>query len=295
MAKKISSYSKLEKKLLQKVGWLNRRYNFIRPGDKILLGVSGGKDSLSLALLLHSLKARAPFDFSVTTITLDQGLGRQDVERIEEWMALHQIPWRLKATNIQETCEAVVPEGKSPCSACARFRRGILYDTAHEENAVLALGHHADDAVETLLMNIFFTGKLQSMPPVLLADDGRNRLIRPMLYLRERDIAQYATLTKAPIVGPCSCPGVQWISSGQRRKMKDLVRQMENDFPETGQHLLSATGNVKVSNLMDHDLFDFSSLRCSWEPEIFQGSPWKNGVSCRESRQLGGGHGTCEE
>ncbi|MBU1534331.1 tRNA 2-thiocytidine(32) synthetase TtcA [Myxococcota bacterium] len=295
MAKEIARPPKLEKKLLQKVGWLNRRYNLIRPGDKILLGVSGGKDSLTLALLLHRLRARVPFDFTLDTITLDQGIPPEDVRRIESWMVARGIPWRLMPTNIQETCEAVVPEGKSPCSACARFRRGILYDVAHQEQAVLALGHHADDAVETLLMNIFFTGKLQSMPPVLLADDGRNRLIRPMLYLRERDIAQYAELCEAPIVGPCSCPGARWISSSQRKKMKDLVRLMEGEFPETGQHLLSATGNIKVSNLMDHNLFDFSSLRCSWEKELSPELPWKEGVSCRGSRQLGGGHGTCEE
>ncbi len=280
---------KLEKRLLRRMGWLNRRYNLIRPGDHLVMGISGGKDSLVMALLLQRLAERAPFRFTLEGITLNQGLRSEELERISHWMAGHRIPYTIQETNIAETVAAVVPEGKSPCSACARFRRGILYDMVHQRRGVLALGHHGDDAAETLLLNIFFTGKLQAMPPVLISDDQRNRVVRPMLYLRERDIATYAANKAAPVVGNCSCPGATWVASSQRQRMKELIRSLEERYPETCAHILGASANVKPSNLMDDALFNFVGLTSRGEPhkgERSSASLWKKSAIPGHSQSL---------
>jgi tRNA 2-thiocytidine biosynthesis protein TtcA len=254
----------LEKHLLRGMGQLNRDYGLIRPGDHLLIGVSGGKDSLACAALLRRLAQRAPFEFTLEAVTLDTGLPPEVATRLHAYMARLEIPYEVRATNINETIERVVRDPKQVCTACARFRRGILYDLAHERRAVLVLGHHADDAMETLLMNVFFTGKLQSMPPVLVSDDRRNRLIRPMLTCREARLRRYSELIEAPVTR-CWCLAGCDLSNGQRARTKRLIAAMEAEYPDTGRHLLAATANVKASNLMDPALWDFPGLRADWE------------------------------
>lgn len=254
----------LEKHLLRAMGQLNREYALIRPGDRLLLGVSGGKDSLALAALLRRLQQRAPFVFHLEAVTLDTGIPAEVGDRLHAYLARLDIPYEIRATNINETIARVVTDSRQVCTACARFRRGILYDLAHERRAVLALGHHADDAMETLLMNVFFTGKVQSMPPVLVSDDRRNRLIRPMLTCRESQLRRYSALIEAPVTR-CWCVAGCDLSNGQRARTKRLIAAMEAEYPDTGRHLLTATANVKPSNLMDPALWDFRGLRADWE------------------------------
>jgi len=254
----------LEKHLLRGIGQLNRAYGLIRPGDHLLLGVSGGKDSLACASLLRRLQQRAPFEFTLEAVTLDTGIPAEVAGRLGDYMARLEIPYELRANNINETIGRVVRDPRQICTACARFRRGILYDLAHERRAVLVLGHHADDAMETLLMNVFFTGKLQSMPPVLVSDDRRNRLIRPMITCRESQIRRYSELVGAPVTR-CWCLAGCDLSDGQRARTKRLIAAMEAEHPDTGRHLLAATANVKPSNLMDPALWDFPGLRADWE------------------------------
>jgi tRNA 2-thiocytidine biosynthesis protein TtcA len=278
----LKNLKKLEKKLLKGIGTLNRQYGLIRPGDLIIVGVSGGKDSLALILLMDKLRKRAPFEFKVLGVTLNIGMEKSESDAIAKWMESHGIEWELLATNIPQTIDAVVEVNKSPCSACARFRRGILYNYVYERRGVLALGHHMDDTIETLLMNIFFSGKTQAIPPVLISDDGRNRLIRPMLFCREKNVGKYAVDNHAPIVGTCSCPGAAWISSSQRQKMKELIAKMENDFPDTARHLLSSIGNIKPSNLLDNDIFDFLTLKTTWETDSPKTEYWKSSLKKEE-------------
>ena len=280
--------TKIEKRLLRRIGWINREYNLIRPGDLIIVGVSGGKDSLSLILLLEKLRRRAPFIFNITGVTLDIGISRKEISEIKRWMEQKGISWEFIPTNIIDTINNVVPDKKSPCSACARFRRGILYNLAYEKKAVLALGHHADDAMETLLMNIFFSGKLQSMPPVLVSDDKRNRLIRPMLYCREGDLAEYAININAPVVGSCSCPGAKWVASSQRARMKEMISNIEKSHPDSGKHIIAAMANIKPSNLMDLQFWPFDKLNSAFENEnISSNDFWKEKVEVKTSKTLG--------
>ncbi|MBU1511927.1 tRNA 2-thiocytidine(32) synthetase TtcA [Myxococcota bacterium] len=256
----------LEKHLLRHIGQLNREYNLIRPGDRLLIGISGGKDSLSCAALLRALQKRAPFVFHLEGVTLDTGIPADVGERLHAYMDSLEIPYEIRATNINSTIEKVVTDPKQICTACARFRRGILYDLAFEKRALLVLGHHADDSMETLLMNVFFTGKLQAMPPVLVSDDRRNRLIRPMITCREAAIRRYAELIVAPVTR-CWCLAGCDLSNGQRARTKRLIAAMEAEYPDTGRHLLAATANCKPSNLMDAALWDFAHLRADWEVE----------------------------
>ena len=256
----------LEKHLLRNVGQLNREYNLIRPGDRLLIGVSGGKDSLACAALLRRLQQRAPFTFHLEGVTLDTGLPEDVRVRLRAYMESLDIPYEIRATNINETIDRVVTDPRQICTACARFRRGILYDLAFERRALLVLGHHADDSMETLLMNIFFTGRLQAMPPSLVSDDRRNRLIRPMLTCREAAIRRYSELIEAPVTR-CFCRAGCDLNDRQRARMKRLIASMEAEHPDTGRHLLSATANVKPSNLMDPKFWDFAALRADWETE----------------------------
>ncbi len=254
----------LEKHLLRNIGRLNREYALIRPGDRLLIGISGGKDSLSTAALLRQLQKRAPFVFHLEGVTLDTGLPEPERNRLQAFMDGLDIPYLVQENNINETIAKVVKDPRQICTACARFRRGILYDLAHERKAVLVLGHHADDAMETLLMNCFFNGKLQGMPPSLVSDDRRNRLIRPLLYCREQSIREYAQLIAAPVTR-CFCAVSCDLSDRQRARTKALIREFESRYPDTGRHLLSAMANVKPSNLMDAGLWNFSDLSADWE------------------------------
>jgi tRNA 2-thiocytidine biosynthesis protein TtcA len=265
----------IEKKVLGEIVEANRNYNLIRPGDEILIAVSGGKDSLVLAYLLEKLRRRVPFVFGVSAVTLDMNFSSKQKKQLSSWMEKQQIQYSIQSNNILTTVENVVPPDKIPCSACARFRRGVLYNHAFEQKKVLALGHHADDAIETLLMNIFFSGKIQALPPVLISNDKRNRLIRPLIMVRECSIVELQKTLEIPVVSDCDCPGTEFLKQGARKKMKNILAEIEKFADDTGNHFINSMQNIKISNMMDSNYFDYSSLNASWEQEKKQGPLWK--------------------
>jgi tRNA 2-thiocytidine biosynthesis protein TtcA len=272
---------KLEKLLLRQIGVLNREYKLIRPGDKILIAVSGGKDSLVLAKLFQIMRKKAPFVLDFEAVTIDMGLPEFEKERLSTWMENQKIKYEIIDNDIMETVAKVVPKGKLPCTACARFRRGVLYNLSFERKAILALGHHSDDTMETLLMNIFYSGKIQAMPPVLVSDDKRNRLIRPLLYCRETHIQEYAELIDAPVLKGCYCSVNATQFNSKRDKMKELIKTMEKDYPELGSHLLNSLSNIRKSNLMDKNLWNFEELNANWENK--NNIIWKKDINNKEN------------
>ncbi|MGM0596602.1 MAG: ATP-binding protein [Myxococcota bacterium] len=268
----------LEKKVLGEIVEANRKYNLIRPGDEILVAVSGGKDSLLLAYLLEKLRRRVPFVFGVSAVTLDMNFSLEQKKQLTSWMNKQQIQYSIESNNILSTIQNVVPSDKIPCSACARFRRGILYNYAYDRKMVLAFGHHADDAIETLLMNIFFSGKIQALPPVLLSNDKRNRLIRPLILVRESSIVELGSKLELPVVSGCDCPGTEFLEQGTRKKMKNILAEIEKFGVDAGNHFIRSMQNIKVSNMMDSNYFDYSNLNASWELQKKRGRLWKGEI-----------------
>lgn len=257
----IAAPDKLEKKIFNKVGRAISDFNMIEEGDRILVAVSGGKDSWVLLHLLWELKKRAPVDFEVVACNIDQGYSgfRQDV--VEDYLQSRGIPSHMSYVDIASpVLEKSAEDGSVPCSLCSRLRRGNLYGLAQKLNCnKIALGHHQDDLIETLLLNAFFIGKLGAMAPKLLADDGKNIVIRPLIYVREDEIIQYAKDLKVPIVC-CQCPlmcGEDVHADHKRRKIKDLLKNLEQDIPEIKNSLLASLTNVKPSHLLDKNLWKF--------------------------------------
>lgn len=232
-------------------------YNMIQDGDKILLCVSGGKDSSILLVLLNEIRRRAELNFTIEAALLDQKQPGFDGVAFAKWIGGLDIPFHFLEKDTYSIVKEKV-EGKTYCSLCSRLRRGILYDFAAANGFTkMALGHHRDDLIETLLLNIFYTGKISSMPPKLRSDDGRNILIRPMSLVAESDLKQLAQQWNFPII-PCNLCGSQ--EGLKRQKMKDLLNTLEKENSVLRQSLLSSLGNIKKSQLMDHDLWNFRGL-----------------------------------
>ncbi len=244
-------------------------YNMIQEGDKIMVAVSGGKDSSILVTLLHDIQRRAKKEFSVEAVMLDQKQPGFDSLAYEKWMK----SMGVKLTVLEKDTYSIVQEkvqGKVYCSLCSRLRRGILYNYAQEQGFTkIALGHHRDDMIETLLLNIFYTGKLSTMPPKLRSDDRRNIVIRPMVFVGEEELKNLTKIWNFPII-PCNLCGSQ--EGLKRQKMKDLVNQLEKEIPMIRASLLTAMGNVRPSQLMDSKIWDFANLETS-ELEPTDGEP----------------------
>ncbi|KIG17509.1 tRNA(Cytosine32)-2-thiocytidine synthetase [Enhygromyxa salina] len=244
--------AKLERRLLRHMSTLNRRFNLIEPDDKIMVAISGGKDSWALLHLLRAYERMLPFSFELVAVNLDQGHPGFPVSVLREHLEAHGFAHRLVARDTHTVVKANTKAGKAFCSLCSRLRRGILYDVAVELGATkIALGHHRDDVIETLLLNAFYAGQLKAMPAKLYSDDGRNVVIRPLASCGEAEIAAWAQLRGFPIV-PCDLCGSQ--PNLKRQQIKGLLATLEQDNPLLRKNLLAAVGNVKPSHLWDPDL-----------------------------------------
>ena len=244
---------RLSRVLLRKVGQAIADFSMIAEGDRIMVCVSGGKDSYALLELLLRLQQRAPITFELIAVNVDQGWPGYRTDLIAAHLAALGVPHRMVADDFASVVEANVPAGKTPCSLCSRLRRGLLYNLAQELGCTkIALGHHADDLIETLVLNMFYSGKLASMPAVLHADDGRNTVIRPLCYVSEELLVELAAERRFPVVS-CGCPACG-LPEQKRQVVKELLRQLEERDPGIKQNMLASLRNVKASHLLDPSL-----------------------------------------
>ena len=250
--------NKLEKKLCRLVWQAIGDFGMIEDGDKIMVCVSGGKDRYALLDILLKLQDRAPINFEVVAVNLDQRQPNFPADVLPKYLSTLGVKYHIEEQDTYSVVKRVIPEGKTTCGLCSRLRRGILYRVADELGVTkIALGHHRDDILETLLLNMFFAGKLKGMPPKLLSDDGKHIVIRPMAYVPEKLLERYATDMKFPII-PCDLCGSQ--PNLQRAAMKQMLRDWEKQFPGRVENLFRSMHNIVPSHLMDRKAFNFESL-----------------------------------
>ncbi len=243
---------RLERRLLRATARAIEDFELVAPGDRILVAVSGGKDSYTLLHLLMRLRERAPVGFDLVATNLDQGHPGFPSQKIEDHLRAVGVPYRMLRQDTLSIVRRVVPEGGTYCAACSRLRRGILYNVAVELGCnKIALGHHRDDLVETLLLSALYSGRLKGMPPLLRSDDGRNTVIRPMCYAAEEDIAAFAEAMRFPVV-PCGLCGSQ--PNLRRQRVKELLRELSAEHPAVKGNLLHAMATVVPSHLLDRKL-----------------------------------------
>ena len=258
--------AKLQQKLRRNVGRAIADYNMIEQGDKVMACLSGGKDSYAMLDILLSLKQKAPVEFDLIAMNLDQKQPGFPEHVLPEYLGKLDIEFYIVERDTYSVVENVIPNGKTMCGLCSRLRRGILYNFAEEHGVTkIALGHHRDDIVETLFLNMFFGSRLKAMPPKLLSDDKRNCVIRPLAYCKESDIAEFATLRGYPII-PCNLCGSQ--DGLQRVQIKRMLAEWEKQQPGRLENIFRSIQSVSPSQLADTDLFDFQSLRISSEQTV---------------------------
>lgn len=249
---------RLQKKLTHYIGKAIADFNMIETGDRVLVCLSGGKDSFTMLDLLDKLRKKTNNKFEIFSFTLDQSQPGWKDDKLRDWLNHKNIPFEILTKDTYSIVKEKVPENKTFCSLCSRLRRGIIYNYAKENNFnKIALGHHRDDLIETLLMSTLYSGEIKSMPPKLLTQDKQHIVIRPLAYCQEKDILEYLKYQKYPII-PCNLCGTQ--ENLTRLKIKKLIRDLAKENPKVPSNMLNAIGNVKPSQLMDHDLWDFKGL-----------------------------------
>ncbi|HEJ9539638.1 TPA: tRNA 2-thiocytidine(32) synthetase TtcA [Proteus mirabilis] len=253
------NFNKLQKRLRRNVGQAIADFNMIEDGDKIMVCLSGGKDSYTLLSILMNLQKSAPIQFSLIAVNLDQKQPGFPEHILPEYLEQLGVEYKIVEENTYGIVKEIIPEGKTTCSLCSRLRRGILYRTATEVGATkIALGHHRDDILETLFLNMFYGGKLKGMPPKLMSDDGKHIVIRPLAYAREKDIERFAQAKNFPII-PCNLCGSQ--PNLQRQVIKEMLRDWDKRYPGRIETMFRATQNIIPSHLCDTQLFDFANIK----------------------------------
>jgi len=257
--------NKLSKRLHRLTGQAIIDFNMIEEDDRVMVCMSGGKDSYAMLDILLSLRERAPIDFEVIAVNLDQGHPGFPKETLPDYLRSRGVAFHIENQDTYSIVKRVIPEGKTMCSLCSRLRRGVLYRVASELKATkIALGHHRDDILQTLFLNLFFGGKLKSMPPKLVSDDGRHVVIRPLAYCEERDLARWSDIQNFPII-PCDLCGSQ--ENLQRQQVKQMLNDWERRFPGRIESMFQALGNVVPSHLLDPKLYPFKGLQPTQQPD----------------------------
>ncbi len=252
-------FNKLHKRLRREMGQAIEAFNMIEQGDKVMVCLSGGKDSYTLLDILINLQKSAPIHFDLVAVNMDQKQPGYPEHILPAYLDSLGVEYHIIEKDTYSVVKSVIPEGKTTCGLCSRLRRGTLYGFADEIGAnKIALGHHRDDIIETLFLNMFHGGKLKGMPPKLVSDDGKNMVIRPLSYSREKDIAEYAEMKGFPII-PCNLCGSQ--ENLQRASIKEMLNQWDRQFPGRIESMFRALCNVVPSHLADENLFDFKSLK----------------------------------
>jgi tRNA 2-thiocytidine biosynthesis protein TtcA len=259
--KQLYEANKLAKRLRRQVGEAIADYDMIRAGDRVMVCMSGGKDSYGLLDILLRLRGKSPVAFEIVAVNLDQRHPGYPAHVLPEYLTSLDVPYRIVVQDTYSVVKRVIPEGRTMCSLCSRLRRGVLYRVAKEIGATrIALGHHRDDIVETFFLNLFFGGKLKAMPPKLGSDDGAHVVIRPLAYVKEEDLTAYAEVRQFPII-PCDLCGSQ--PTLQRKQMKQLLREWEKRYPGRVESIFRSLQNVHSSHLLDRGLFDFAAVTAS--------------------------------
>lgn len=254
----MSKPSAIEKKLLHYTGKAIAEFNLIQAHDRVMVCLSGGKDSFTMLKILSLLQKRADLDFELFAFTLDQAQPGWNDQAMRVWLEAHELPYEILKRDTYSIVKEKIPEGQTYCSLCSRLRRGIIYNYAEERGfRKIALGHHRDDLIRTLLMSIFYSGDIRSMPPKLLTDDKRHIVIRPLVFCQEADIIEYAKEQAFPII-PCNLCGSQ--ENLVRKKMKTLIDTLAAENPKIPSNMLHALTNVRTTQLMDKNLRDFKNL-----------------------------------
>jgi tRNA 2-thiocytidine biosynthesis protein TtcA len=255
---------KLETRLCRQVGQAVVDYNMIEAGDRVMVCLSGGKDSYTLLDILQKLQQRAPVDFELIAVNLDQKQPGFPDHVLPQYLTRLGIRFHIENQDTYSIVKDKIPEGKTMCSLCSRLRRGILYRVADELGATkIALGHHRDDILQTFFLNMFFGGKLKGMPPKLQSDDGKHLVIRPLAYVAEKDIVRWSDHRQFPII-PCTLCGSQ--ENLQRKQVGDMLRAWDKQFPGRLDNMASALQRIVPSHLMDREAFDFASLLADGQP-----------------------------
>lgn len=261
--KTVFEENKLEKKLCRLVGQAIGDFGMIEDGDKVMVCVSGGKDSYAMLDILLKLRERAPIHFEIVAVNLDQKQPNFPAEILPNYLKNLGVQFHIENQDTYSIVKRVIPEGKTTCGLCSRLRRGILYRVADELGATkIALGHHRDDILETLLLNMFYAGKLKAMPPKLRSDDGKHIVIRPLAYVPEKLLERYTAVMNFPII-PCDLCGSQ--PNLQRGAMKQMLREWEKKYPGRVENLFRSMHHIVPSHLMDGEAFDFQNLEISTE------------------------------
>ncbi|WP_417614425.1 tRNA 2-thiocytidine(32) synthetase TtcA [Oceanisphaera sp.] len=257
-AKQVYSFNKLQKRLRRNVGQAIADFNMIEEGDRVMVCLSGGKDSYAMLDMLLNIRAHAPISFEIIAVNLDQKQPGFPEQVLPDYLDALGVEYKIVEEDTYSIVMDKVPEGKTTCSLCSRLRRGILYRTATELGATkIALGHHRDDILETLMLNMFYGGTMKSMPPKLVSDNGKHVVIRPLAYCKEKDLVSFAAAKAFPII-PCNLCGSQ--ENLQRQAIKNMLQDWDKRFPGRIESMFRSLQNLVPSHLLDHQQFDFKSI-----------------------------------